>query len=136
MNQKSFYTCGVVGWCMEIIFTSVANMRQEDLRLMGRTSIWMFPIYGMAACIKPIYPYIKKWPAIFRGCLYSVGIFTGEFVSGSLLKKFKMCPWDYSNAKYNVQGVIRLDFAPLWIMAGLVFERILCGQGTQIANKG
>lgn len=121
---------------MEIIFTSITNARQKDLRLMGRTSIWMFPIYGMASCIKPLYPHIKKWPAFFRGCLYSAGILTGEYVSGSLLKKLKICPWDYSNAKFNVRGVIRLDFAPLWMMAGLVFERILCGQGTQTTNKG
>lgn len=130
INQKSFVKCGIIGWCMEILFTSVTTVKREDLRLMGRTSIWMFPIYGLASCIESIYPYIAGWPRIFRGCLYSVGILTGEFLSGSLLKKLKICPWDYSSAKYNVRGVIRLDYAPLWMVAGLVFERILCGQGT------
>lgn len=36
-----------------------------------------------------------------------------------------MCPWDYSHAKTNIDGVIRLDYAPLWMAAGLLFERIL-----------
>lgn len=131
MNQKSFFKCGVVGWCIEILFTSLTTANREDLRLMGRTSIWMFPIYGMASCIEPVYQKIKKWPTLCRGCLYSVGIMTGEYVSGSLLKHFHVCPWDYSEAKYNIRGIIRLDYMPLWMLAGLVFERLLCGQGTQ-----
>ena len=36
-----------------------------------------------------------------------------------------MCPWDYNNAKTNVDGVIRLDYAPFWLAAGLIFEKIL-----------
>lgn len=36
-----------------------------------------------------------------------------------------MCPWDYSNAKANVDSVIRLDYAPFWLVAGLIFEKIL-----------
>ena len=63
--------------------------------------------------------------ALLRGAIYSVGIFTGEYVSGSFLKKHKMCPWDYSRAKSNVNGVIRLDFAPLWMFAGLTFEKVM-----------
>ena len=35
-----------------------------------------------------------------------------------------MCPWDYNNAKTNVDGVIRLDYAPFWLAAGLIFEKI------------
>ena len=45
--------------------------------------------------------------------------------SGTFLKRHGMCPWDYSHAKTNIDGVIRLDYAPLWMAAGLLFERIL-----------
>lgn len=131
MNQKSFFKCGVIGWCIEILFTSLTTVKREDLRLKGQTSIWMFPIYGMASSIELVYGKIKNWPAICRGCLYSVGILTGEYVSGSVLKHFDVCPWDYSDAKLNIRGIIRLDYMPLWMLAGLVFERLLCGQGTQ-----
>ncbi len=105
------------------------------MRLMGQTSIWMFPIYGMASCIQEIYPLIEKWPVLCRGSLYSVGILTGEYISGSILKKLNICPWDYSAAKYNVQGIIRIDFFPVWMAAGLIFERILCGQGAKAAER-
>ena len=87
--------------------------------------IWMFPIYGMACIIKPLYRYFKKIPALFRGFIYSTGIFCFEYLSGSLLKKHHLCPWDYSNAPTNINGVIRLDYAPVWMAAGLIFEKIL-----------
>lgn len=43
-----------------------------------------------------------------------------------------MCPWDYSDCPLQYQGVIRFDFAPLWFLTGLLFERvILCRSGDQ-----
>ena len=84
----------------------------------------MFPIYGMAAVIPPVYKHIHKLPAIFRGSIYSAGIFVCEYLTGTFLKRKGICPWDYSNAKTNINGVIRLDYAPLWMMAGLLFERV------------
>ena len=42
-----------------------------------------------------------------------------------LLRKKSICPWDYGRSKWNVDRVIRLDFAPYWFGAGLIFERLL-----------
>lgn len=125
MFGRNFFICGLTGWCMEIFFTSAGSLLKKDSRLIGRTSLWMFPIYGMAALIRPLYQKIKNLPALFRGGIYSLGIFFFEYVSGSLLKKHHMCPWDYSDADSNVNGIIRLDYAPFWMAAGLLFERIL-----------
>jgi uncharacterized membrane protein len=123
--RRNFFICGLTGWCLEILFTSIGNCSRHDLRLIGQTSIWMFPIYGMACVIKPLYKYLKNLPVLFRGCIYSAGIFCFEYLSGSLLKKHHLCPWDYSKAPANINGVIRLDYAPVWMAAGLIFERIL-----------
>ncbi len=125
MNGKNFFICGLTGWCMEILFTSAGSLIKKDGRLIGQTSVWMFPIYGMAACIGPVYRKIRRFPALLRGALYSVGIFSFEYLSGSFLKKHALCPWDYSDAKANIDGLIRLDYAPFWMAAGLLFERIL-----------
>lgn len=125
MITKNFFICGLTGWCMEIIFTSADAFRKRDLRLIGQTSIWMFPIYGMAVLIKPVYRIIKGFPALLRGSIYSVGIFSFEYLTGTLLKKHHLCPWDYSGSPLNINGVIRLDYAPFWMCAGLIFERIL-----------
>ena len=125
MFRKNFFICGLTGWCIEIIFTSLGAFLQGDLRLIGQTSLWMFPIYGLAAFIKPLYEVIKKMPLLLRGCIYSFCILICEYISGMLLKKHHLCPWDYSNSPTNINGVIRLDYAALWALAGLLFERIV-----------
>ena len=125
MLPKNFFICGLTGWCMEIVFTSVKGLRKHDRKLLGQTSVWMFPIYGCAALIKPMYQLIGRLPTAVRGGIYSAAILTGEYISGSILKKHDCCPWDYSHAKLNIRGIIRLDYAPLWMGAGLLFERIL-----------
>lgn len=125
MKGRKFFICGLTGWCMEILFTSAGALLNKDKRLIGQTSIWMFPIYGMAACISPVYKLIKEKPALIRGGIYTLGIFSFEYLSGTFLKKHQLCPWDYSDAKANIDGLIRLDYAPFWMAAGLLFERIL-----------
>ena len=123
--RKKFLICGLNGWCMEILFTAFDSFRRRELKLMGRTSIWMFPIYGTAVLIQPVYRIIYKLPVLLRAFIYSTCFSTVEFLSGSFLKKHRICPWDYSRAKSNINGVIRLDYLPCWMVAGLIYERIL-----------
>ncbi len=110
---------------MEIIFTGLGSLRRNEHSLTARTSIWMFPIYGMACFLTPLCRLLKGKNPFIRGSVYTCCIFAGEYVSGSVLKKYRACPWDYSSAKYNIKGVIRLDYAPLWFGAGLLFEKII-----------
>lgn len=100
---------------------------------MGHTSLWMFPIYGLAACIYPLNRVLKHFPVWLRGALYSGGILSVEYASGMILKHFSCCPWNYEGTKYNINGVIRLDYAPFWAAAGLIFEKILLDQSWENA---
>ena len=136
MRGKNFIICGLAGWCIEVAFTSFNAARRKDKKLMGQTSAWMFPIYGMAAIIGLVYPKIKHWSAVGRGLLYGLSIMTGEYLSGSLLTKLGVCPWNYEGCKYSVKGLIRLDFLPLWATAGLFYEWLLRKMnGTETAIK-
>lgn len=125
MYGKNFVVCGLAGWCIEVAFTSFASACKKDKKLTGQTSAWMFPIYGMAAGINLIYPKIKHWPTPARGLLYGCGILTCEYISGSILTKMGVCPWNYNGCKYSVKGLIRMDFLPLWMVAGLLYEQLL-----------
>ena len=124
-NIVNFLLCGATGWCMEILWTGLHSLLDGQKTLTGKTSLLMFPIYGCAALIKPMYHLVGRLPLLARGSIYSAAILTGEFISGSLLKKHDCCPWDYSHARFNIRGIIRLDYAPLWMGAGLLFEQIL-----------
>ena len=123
--KNKFILCGTVGWCMEIIFTALHSFHNKEFKLIGRTSIWMFPIYGLASLLAPVYKLLKHQNAVIRGGVYTCCIFLGEFFTGSLLQKYDVCPWDYSKAKFNINGLIRLDYAPLWFGAGLLYEKLL-----------
>lgn len=123
---RDFLICGVIGWCMEIIFTSLGSLLSGNLMLKAHTSLWMFPIYGLAAFIFPLYQKITFFPIWLRASLYAVLIFFVEFTTGILLKTFHLCPWNYEHATWNLAGVIRLDYFFFWCIAGLLFEKILC----------
>ena len=133
---RNFFKCGVAGWCLEVLFTSAESMMLHDWRLMGKTSLLMFPIYGMGALLAPIGRGVDRWlqvdPTSLRlqdrvmrhGVLYMVLIFTAEYCSGAWLKARGICPWDYTGRHSNINGLIRLDFAPLWFLTGLLFEQL------------
>lgn len=140
---RMFVRCGIAGWCLEVMFTSICSLFQQDFRMMAHTSFLMFPIYGMGAFLHPIAQKVDQWvdepyrlvtewreeeyplvKTIRHGLLFMVLIFVAEYVSGILLRTIGICPWDYSGLPTNIDGVIRLDFAPLWFFAGLFLERI------------
>lgn len=129
VNMKNFIHnflhCGLLGWCLEIIFTAFQAFRRRDFKLSGITSIWMFPIYGMAALLAPVCRLLKGKNFIFRGLVYTGMIFSGEFITGTLLNRRGLCPWNYERSKWNLGKVIRLDYAPCWFLSGLLFERLL-----------
>ncbi|MCC8059774.1 MAG: hypothetical protein LUC99_09560 [Clostridiales bacterium] len=137
--SENFLKCGVTGWCLEVMFTSVGSIMAHDWRLMGQTSLLMFPIYGLGALLAPIGRLTDWWIGekgvragdrfLRHGVLYMVLIFTTEYFSGMWLRARGMCPWDYSASQSNVGGLIRLDFAPLWFATGLLFEQITKKRG-------
>ena len=124
-HMKNFMKCGICGWCLELIWTSLHSLSRRDYKLIGHSSIWMFPIYGLAAVIGPLSVRLRHWPVLLRGCFYGAGIMLVEFISGSILRLFSLCPWDYSKTPYNISGLVRLDYFPVWFTAGLIFEYIL-----------
>ena len=130
------------------MFTSVDSIMAGDWRLIGRTSLIMFPIYGMGALLLPISRFIDSWltglpgledagqdrlsrvgRSIRHGLIYMVLIFIAEYITGIWLTSIGICPWDYSLWPDNVGGVIRLKFAPLWFMTGLLFEYLTKPKG-------
>lgn len=136
---KNFFKCGLMGWCLEILFTSMASLRRRDMTLKGNTSLWMFPIYGSAALLSPLSRLLAGKSAWTRGLTYMSLIFAMEYLTGTLLAKRKLCPWDYGCSRWNISRVIRLDFAPYWFCAGLLFEQFLssapAGEGKAVRKQ-
>jgi hypothetical protein len=139
-----FLLYGCVGVVAEVFFTAAYEMisgtrrppidstvripmsRAERLRAQGHTTLWMFPIYGSAALLfEPAHDALRAWPWLARGGAWMAGLFAVEAGAGLLLRATTgRCPWDYSYARTNIRGVIRLDYAPLWFAFGLGLERL------------
>jgi uncharacterized membrane protein len=124
-----FLIYGALGWCFEIVWTAVTERvrgTQRDWRLAGHTYLWMFPIYGLLAPIgEPVHNALRSQNWIVRGLVYLLAIWAVEFVTGWLLRKLTgKCPWDYSHLRGNLKGIITLEYAPVWFLFGLAFERV------------
>lgn len=52
--------------------------------------------------------------------------FPDRIYQRQLPEKRDACPWDYSDAALNYKGIIRLDYAPVWFIVGLIYEKMLC----------
>ena len=125
-RTTDFMKCGLLGWGIECFWTGCGSLcEKKDKQMHCVTSLWMFPIYGMASMIAPLFHLMEGKNFVLRRSVYTACIFLTEYGTGTLLKKKGCCPWDYSGAKANYKGVVRFDYAPLWFMVGLLYEKIL-----------
>jgi len=126
------YLLASVGVGLEVAFTALTGLRQRDRkrdrRLTGHSYLWMFPLYGSTyPLLAGLWPILGDLPVIVRGLCYVPVLFAAEYAGGWLLRRFVgECPWEagYRTARWGVHGLIRLDYAPAWFAAGLLFERL------------
>jgi Putative ABC-transporter type IV len=112
---------------MEVCFTGVnAALFQRDRSATAKTYLWMHPIYGATALgLEFLHDRLRFLPRPVRALAYTAVIYGAEFTTGWLLRKaLGRCPWDYTGQGWNVKGLIRLDYAPFWYAAGLLFEPV------------
>ncbi|MEA4826883.1 putative ABC transporter permease [Clostridium sp. JNZ J1-5] len=122
---KRFIIYGLTGLCMEVFWVAFWSLVRGDISMVGHTSIWMFPIYGLAVFLEYIHNEIRHLPTILRGGVYTLLIFSIEFISGWIFRNLLgVSPWDYSGTPFSVYGLIRLDYAPAWFVAGILFEKL------------
>lgn len=122
---KRFIIYGLLGFCIEVLWTGLGSLFRGDIKLTGFTYIWMFPIYGLALFLEPIHDKVRHLPFYIRGGIYTVLIFIVEFSTGMILRKvLGVCPWNYTTQPLSICGLITLSYAPAWFVAGMFFERI------------
>jgi len=122
---KKFFFYGILGWILEVLWTGLGSFAQGKWALESHTYLWMFPIYGLAVFLEPVHNEIRDYKWWARGLIYMSLIFAIEYSTGYLLDAIVgVCPWDYSGNTFSFQGYIRLDYAPVWFAAGLLFEQV------------
>ena len=127
-KRGRFVVYGLVGWCAEVLFTGAHDFfRYRDPRLPSRSSVWMFPVYGLCAPLyEPLHDAMReRVPAPARAAAYGVLIMVVEYGTGRAIRRLVgEAPWDYTATRRHIDGLVRLDYFPLWALAGLVLERV------------
>ena len=130
-----FLCYGLLGWAIEIVWTAAggalfAPAGGRRWALTGHTYLWMFPIYGsMAFLYEPLHDALRPWPWPLRAVVYAAGFLAVEYAAGWALRRATgACPWDYARrprpSRWQVHGLMRLDYAPAWALLGLALEPV------------
>lgn len=123
--KTRFFIYGFTGLCMEVVWNGLGSLIRGDVNIIGKTSLWMFPVYGLAVFLEVLHNDIRHLPTFVRGGIYTLIIFSFEFISGWTFRYvLGVTPWDYSGNPFSIYGLIRLDFTPAWFVAGLLFEKL------------
>lgn len=113
-----FLLFGLFGCAVEYAFTVLA--RRPKL-----PSLWMAPLYGIAA---PLFPPLRATlasrPPLERAATYGLAMIAAEYTIGRALRGTILAvPWTYSGS-FAIDGLTRLDYLPLWALYGLALERV------------
>jgi hypothetical protein len=90
------------------------------------SSLLNVPVYALAQPLfEPVHDRLRNRSAATRAAAYGVGILGVEYASGRVLRRVVgRAPWDYGSARSAVDGLVRLDYFPLWGVFGLALERL------------
>jgi len=106
----------------------------RDRSATARTYLWMHPIYGGTLLLMEwLSGKLARTHPLVRSLAYVPVIYGAEYVSGwGLRRLLGRCPWHYSQG-LHLHGLIRLDYAPAWLLAGYLSEPLT--RGVQRALK-
>lgn len=111
------------GFAGEVAISAVHDkFRKRPLRF--RTSPWMLPVYSLLLPLyEPVHDRLRTRPWPQRAAVYGGGFLAVEYASGALFRRFLgRIPWDYTDARFGVHDLIRLDYFFQWAAAGLALE--------------
>src|SRR5687768_8095384 len=111
------------GFAGEVAISAVHDVwRKKPVRF--RTSPWMLPVYALLLPLyEPVHDAVRARPVAVRATVYGLGFLAVEYASGLVFRRaLGDAPWDYSEASYNVDGLIRPDYFFQWAAMGLALE--------------
>ena len=115
-----FLVYGLAGWTLDSLFVWAHTGRPRPSSLLN------VPVYGLAQPLfEPVHNRIRRRPLVLRAAVYGSGALGIEYASGRLFRRLLgRVPWDYHGARFGIDGIVRLDYLPLWALYGLALERL------------
>lgn len=115
-----FLAYGLAGWTLDSLYVWAHTGRRRPSSLLN------VPVYGLAQPLfEPVHDRIRRRPLALRAVVYGAGTLGVEYASGRLLRRLVgRVPWDYHGTRFGIDGLVRLDYLPLWAAYGLGLERL------------
>ncbi len=112
-----------VGFAAEVAISAVHDVWRGK-RVRFRTSPWMLPVYALLLPLyEPVHDAVRDRSRAMRATVYGIGFLGVEYASGVVFRKtLGDAPWDYSDARYHLDGLIRPDYFFQWAALGLALE--------------
>jgi hypothetical protein len=109
-----------VGWAVDSLFVAAHTGRRRPSNLLNVL------VYGLAQPLfEPAHDRLRHHRPVLRAAVYGPGILAVEYASGRLLRGVAGgAPWDYRRSRLVIDGLVRLDYLPLWAAFGLGLERL------------
>lgn len=121
------YVYALHGCLCEVAFTAAWDWcSTRDRRLAGHSSLWALPMYATAIYLMESLKarlLAQHCPLPVRLMAYTVFIYLWEFSWGAGLRVLGACPWDYSGYRYNLGGLVTLEYALPWAVAAFLAEQ-------------
>ena len=124
----SVFLYAAIGVTIELTFNAIrmyVSKKEKDIALKGSVSIWMLPIYGLGLTygFDMIYNIMNmlSQESYVRWLSYPIWIWIVEVLVGIPTKNRL---WDYSDIKYNWNGVLSLKHYPAWVVFGIFIENL------------
>ncbi|CAL8368743.1 transmembrane protein 229B [Gadus morhua] len=122
-----FYIYSLHGCLCEVAFTATCDWYDtRDRRLAGHSSLWSLPMYASAIFLMERLRAVllaRRWLLAMRLVAYTLFIYLWELSWGLGLRLLGACPWDYSGYRYNLAGLVTLEYALPWAVASLIAEK-------------
>lgn len=131
-----FFIGSCIGWCMELFFRRFISSNNPQRKWInpGFLTGPYLPLYGfglwgmfvMSCCIMAFLDeHIGGNTAVTAAVVFvlmAVTMTVIEYIAGLIfIKGMKLKLWDYSNERFNIQGVICPKFTAIWGLLGTVY---------------
>lgn len=127
-----FFCGSLVGWGIEVVFRKFVSRANPDRRWInpGFLTGPYLPLYGFSLCILYLLADLEQFIHIdntfFRKSLLfivmALCITFVEYIAGLIfIKGLKTKLWDYSDKKFNIQGIICPQFTFFWWLLSAIY---------------
>lgn len=127
-----FFIGSVTGWLMELLFRHFYSSGNPEHKWInpGFCTGPYLPLYGCGLCILYLIALLENfqfisnpfWNKVLLFVIMAICMTVIEYIAGILsLKILKVLLWDYTNEKFNIQGIICPKFSLIWSLLGALY---------------